>query len=224
MENEEKTFEVQKNYSEEVITEIQHAINSKTATIKILASIDELPKNIYIDNVKITLSQLNEKYDAYLYLDKLMNNELIKKWHTCSTYAFYYKDWKKLNKNIDIFANDNYIEVNFNVKAAEIVVLLRRVDLELADNTFALMEYGEIFYNNAQYTIVKAFSPTIGESYSSKSMLENENYIEKIYDNYGSEIILSADGKYNITTNNEDDDNDVVSIDDIADPESEELF
>ena len=46
MENEEKTFEVQKNYSEEIITEIQHALDENTTNIKILSSIEELPKTV----------------------------------------------------------------------------------------------------------------------------------------------------------------------------------
>ena len=219
---EENIIDVQKNYSEEIISEIQNAIDSNNASIKVLSNIDELPKVIFIDNAKIVLTYINDRYDSCLYLENCMDKEASKKWRSESPYVFYHKDWKRLNKNVDIFANNNYIELRFNVKDAEIVVLLRRVDLELAENTFALMEYGEVCYNGAHYTIIKAFSPTIGESYSSKSMLENTNYIEKLYDNYGSEIIFGADGKYNIAGSDED--NTTIPIDEIPDPGSEELF
>lgn len=219
---EEKFIEVQKNYSEEIISEIQHAIDSNSANIKILSNIDEFPRNICINIAKISLVEINGKYDSRLFLNVSMNKEETKRWKTESVYRFYQKDWKRLNKNINIFDNNNYIEVSFKVKDANFIVLLRRVDLELVDDTFALMEYGEISYNNAQYTIIKAFSPSIKESYSTRSMLENDsNYMEKMYDNYGSEIIIS-NGNYNIS---EDDTNiDIVPIDELSDAESEELF
>lgn len=219
--NEENIIDVQKNYSEEIIQEIQNALDNGTASVKILSSIDELPKTIYIDNVKMVLSCRDDRYDSCLFMDAVLNKEETRKWKTEPIWAFYHKDWKRLNKNIDIFENNNYIEIVFTVKDAEFIALLRRVDLELADNTFALMEYGEIYYNNAHYAIIKAFSPTIHENYSSKSMLENNNYTEKLYDNYGTEIIFSADGK-RINTETEEDN--VISINDISDPESEELF
>lgn len=222
MVGEEEIVEVQKNYSEEVIQEIQNAINSKNATIKVLLSIDELPNTIYIDNAKLVLSH-NDRYDTCLYLDNSMDSESAKRWRTESIYVFYHKDWKRLNKDIDIFENNNYIEITFTVKDIEIVALLRRVDLELKDDSFKLMEYGEIYYNDAQYTIIKAFSPTINERYSIVSMLENKNSrYEKMYDSFGTEVIVTADGKYNIIDNGEDNMN--VSIESIPDPESEELF
>lgn len=218
--NEENIVDVQKNYSEEIIQEIQHAIDTNNASIKVLSNIEELPKTIYIDNTKIVLTCNNDRYDSCLLLNCILSNEDAKKWKTESVYKFYQKDWKRLNKGINIFDNNNYIEITFSVKDAEFIALLRRVDLELAENTFALMEYGEVYFNNAHYTIIKAFSPTIGESYSSRSMLENDNYTEKLYDNYGSEIIFGSDGKYSINTDNVEN----ISPDELSDPESEELF
>lgn len=217
--NEDNIIDVQKNYPEEVIQEIQNAIDSNISNIKVLTCINDLPRTLYIDNTKMVLTHIGDRYDSCLYVDYLMNKEDVKKWKTESAYAFFHKDWKRLNKNIDIFKNDNYIEIFFNVKDAEFIALLRRVDIELANNTFALMEYGEICYNNAQYTIIKAFSPSIKESYSTKSMLENVNCNEKIYDDYGSEITVNTDG-YNVSSIDDIDSN----IDEIPDPESEELF
>ena len=219
--NEENIIDVQKNYSEEIIQEIQNALDNETAIVKILSSIDELPKIIYIDNVKMVLTHNNNSYDSCLFIDALMNKSDTTKWKTEPIWVFYHKDWKRLNKNINIFENNNYIELTFNVKDAEVNVLLRRVDIELADNTFALMEYGEVYYNNAHYAIIKAFSPTINESYSTKSMLENNNYTEKMFDNYGTEIIFNADGK---RINTEPENENPMSVNDITDPESEELF
>ena len=221
--NEENIIDVQKNYSEEIIQEIQHSIDTNTASIKVLSDINEFPKTIYIDNAKIVLTQLGDRFDSCLYLDVNMSKDDAKKWKTKSICKFYQKDWKRQNKGVNIFENNNYIELKFNVKDAEFVSLLRRVDIELAEDTFALMEYGEIFYNNAHYTIIKAFSPTIGENYTTKSMLENDiSHTEKLYDNYGTEIVVGADGKYNIADNGDDVNN--MSVEEIADPESEELF
>ena len=220
--NEENIIDVQKNYSEEIIQEIQHSIDTNTANIKVLSNIEEFPRTIYIDNAKIVLTQFGDRFDSCLYLDVNMSKDDAKKWKTESVFKFYQKDWKRQNKGVNIFENNNYIELSFNVKDAEFVSLLRRVDIELANDTFSLMEYGEIFYNNAHYTIIKAFSPTIGENYSTKSMLENDiTRTEKLYDNYGSEITISADGKYNLVDNNDETN---VSIEEIPDPESEELF
>lgn len=220
--NEENIIGVQKNYSEEIIQEIQHSIDTNTANIKVLSNIEEFPRTIYIDNAKIVLTQFGDRFDSCLYLDVNMSKDDAKKWKTESVFKFYQKDWKRQNKGVNIFENNNYIELTFNVKDAEFVSLLRRVDIELANDTFSLMEYGEIFYNNAHYTIIKAFSPTIGENYSTKSMLENDiARAEKLYDNYGSEITISADGKYNLAVNNDETN---VSIEEILDPESEELF
>jgi hypothetical protein len=223
MENEEKTFEVQKNYSEEIIAEIQRAIDENTASIKILSSIEELPKIIYMDGIKMHFVH-NNRYDVNAFFDMYHDKETSAKWKTESVYAFYVKDWKRLNKNINIFENNNYLEVSFKVKDADIIVLIRRVDIELANESFELMEYGDIIYNNAKYTIIKAFVPNIGESYGIKSILENNNFVDKLYlyDNNGCEILISADGS-RINTSDEDG-IEIVSLEDVPDPESEELF
>ena len=221
MENEEKTFEVQKNYSEEIIAEIQHAIDESVANIKILSSIEELPKIVYMDGIKMHFVH-NERYDVNVFCDTYHDKETGAKWKTESIYAFYVKDWKRLNKDINIFENNNYLEVSFKVKDVDVITLLRRVDLELADKTFALMEYGDIIYNGGQYTIIKAFVPTINETYAVKSILENDNFKDKLYDNNGAEVLFGSDGS-RINTSGEDG-IEIVSLEDVSDPESEELF
>ena len=221
MENEEKTFEVQKNYSEEIITEIQRAIDENVANIKILSSIEELPKTVYMDGIKMNFVY-NDRYDVIIFCDMYHDKEAYAKWKTSPVYAFYLKDWKRLNKDINIFENNNYLGVSFKVKDADIVALLRRVDIELANETFALMEYGDIIYNNAQYAIIKVFVPNIGETYAVKSILENDNCKDIIYDNNGNEVLFSSDGS---RINNDGDDGiEIVSLEDVPDPESEELF
>lgn len=221
MENEEKIFEVQKNYSEEIITEIQHALDGNTANIKILSSIEELPKTVYMDGIKMSFVH-NDRYDVIIFCDTYHDKESYAKWKTSPVYAFYVKDWKRLNKGINIFENNNYLEISFKVKDADIVALLRRVDIELTDESFALMEYGDIIYNNAQYAIIKVFVPNIGESYITKSILENDNYTDILYDNNGNEVIFSSDGS---RINNDGDDGiEIVSLEDVPNPESEELF
>ena len=221
MENEEKPFEVQKNYSEEIIAEIQHAIDENTANIKILSSIEELPKIVYMDEIKIHFIY-NNRYDVNIFCGMYHDKETGAKWKTEPVYAFYLKDWKRLNKNINIFENNNYLEVAFKVKDVDVIALLRRVDLELAEESFALMEYGDIVYNGGQYTIIKAFVPNIGETYSVKSILENNNFSDKLYDNNGIEILFGSNGS---RINTSDDDGiEIVSLEDVPDPESEELF
>lgn len=59
------------------------------------------------------------------------------------------------------------------------------------------------------------------KTYSTRSTLENNNYIEKMFDNYGTEIIFNADGK---RINTEPEDENPMSVNNIPDPESEELF
>ena len=95
MENEEKTFEVQKNYSEEIITEIQHALDENTANIKILSSIEELPKTVYMDGIKMSFVH-NSRYDVIIFCDTYHDKESYAKWKTSPVYAFYVKDWKRL--------------------------------------------------------------------------------------------------------------------------------
>ena len=222
MENEEKTFEVQKNYSEEIIAEIQHAIDENNVNIKILSSIEEFPKIVYMDGIKMHFVH-NDRYDVNVFCDMYHDKETGAKWKTESVYAFYVKDWKRLNKDINIFENNNYLEISFKVKDVNVIALLRRVDIELAEESFALMEYGDIIYNNAQYAIIKAFVPNIGETYGTKSILENNNFGDKLYDNNGIEVLFSSDGS---RINNDDDDGgiEIVSLEDVPDPESEELF
>ena len=221
MENEEKTFEVQKNYSEEIIAEIQHAIDENDANIKILSSIEELPKIVYMDGIKMHFVH-NDRYDVNVFCDMYHDKETGAKWKTEPVYAFYVKDWKRLNKDINIFENNNYLEVSFKVKDVNVIALLRRVDIELAEESFALMEYGDIIYNNAQYAIIKAFVPNIGETYGTKSILENNNFGDKLYDNNGIEVLFSSDGS---RINMSDEDGiEIVSLEDVPDPESEELF
>ena len=221
MENEEKTFEVQKNYSEEIIAEIQHAIDENYANIKILSSIEELPKIVYMDGIKMNFVH-NERYDVNVFCDMYHDKNTGAKWKTEPVYTFYVKDWKRLNKDINIFENNNYLEISFKVNDADVIALLRRVDIELAEESFALMEYGDIMYNSGQYAIIKAFIPTINESYVSKSILENDNFKDKLYDNNGIEIIFGNDGSR--INNDEDDGIEIVSLEDVPDPESEELF
>ena len=221
MENEEKTFEVQKNYSEEIIAEIQHAIDGNHVNIKILSSIEELPKIVYMDGIKMHFVH-NNHYVVNTFCDMYHDKNTGAKWKTEPVYAFYVKDWKRLNKDINIFENTNYFEVAFKVKDVDVIALLRRVDLELAEESFALMEYGDIIYNNAQYTIIKAFVPNIGETYGTKSILENNNFSSKLYDNNGTEIIFGSDGS-RINTSDEDG-IEIISLEDVPDPESEELF
>lgn len=221
MENEEKTFEVQKNYSEEIIAEIQRAIDENTANIKILSSIEELPKIVYMDGIKMHFVH-NERYDVNVFCDMYHDKNTGSKWKTEPVYTFYVKDWKRLNKDINIFENNNYLEISFKVNDVDVVALLRRVDIELAEKSFALMEYGDIIYNSGQYTIIKAFVPTINETYSSKSIFENNNFKDKLYDNNGTEIIFGNDGSR--INNDEDDGIEIVSLEDVPDPESEELF
>ena len=221
MENEEKTFEVQKNYSEEIIAEIQHAIDENDANIKILSSIEELPKIVYMDGIKMHFVH-NDRYDVNVFCDMYHDKETGAKWKTEPVYAFYVKDWKRLNKDINIFENNNYLEISFKVKDVNVIALLRRVDIELAEESFALMEYGDIIYNNAQYAIIKAFVPNIGETYGTKSILENNNFGDKLYDNNGIEVLFSSDGS---RINMSDEDGiEIVSLEDVPDPESEELF
>ena len=222
MENEEKTFEVQKNYSEEIIVEIQHAIDENNVNIKILSSIEEFPKIVYMDGIKMHFVH-NDRYDVNVFCDMYHDKETGAKWKTEPVYAFYVKDWKRLNKDINIFENNNYLEISFKVKDVNVIALLRRVDIELVDKSFALMEYGDIIYNNAQYAIIKAFVPNIGETYGTKSILENNNFGDKLYDNNGTEVIFGRDGS---RINNDDDDGgiEIVSLEDVPDPESEELF
>lgn len=221
MENEEKTFEVQKNYSEEIIAEIQRAIDENTANIKILSSIEELPKIVYMDGIKMHFVH-NDRYDVNIFCDMYHDKETGAKWKTEPVYAFYVKDWKRLNKDINIFENNNYLEVSFKVKEVDVIALLRRVDLELAEESFALMEYGDIIYNSGQYAIIKAFVPTIGETYAIKSILENDNFKDKLYDNNGAEVLFGSDGSRINTT--DEDGIEIVSLEDVPDPESEELF
>ena len=221
MENEEKTFEVQKNYSEEIIAEIQHAIDENHANIKILSSIEELPKIVYMDGIKMHFVH-NNRYDVNMFCDMYHDKNTGAKWKTEPVYAFYLKDWKRLNKDINIFENNNYLEVAFKVKDVDVIALLRRVDIELAEESFVLMEYGDIMYNSGQYTIIKAFVPTIGETYGTKSILENNNFGDKLYDNNGIEVLFGSDGS-RINTSDEDG-IEIVSLEDVPDPESEELF
>ena len=221
MENEEKTFEVQKNYSEEIISEIQHAIDENTADIKILSSIEELPKIVYMDGIKMNFVH-NDRYDINIFCDEYHDKKTGAKWKTESVYAFYVKDWKRLNKDTNIFENNNYLEVSFKVKDVNVIALLRPVDIELDEDSFALMEYGEILYNDAQYTIIKAFVPSINETYAVKSFLENTNFKDNLYDVNGSEIVFNSDG---LRIDDSDDEGiEIVSLEDIPDPESEELF
>lgn len=221
MEKEEKPLEVQKNYSEEIIAEIQHAIDENYANIKILSSIEELPKIVYMDGVKMNFVH-SSRYNVHIFCDMYHDKETGIKWKTEPVYAFYCKDWKRLNKNINIFENNNYIIISFNVKDVIVNALLRRVDIDLAEDTFALMEYGDILYNNGQYTIIKAYVSNIGETFASKSILENNNFIDKLYDNNGTKITLGNDGSQ--INNNENNGLEIVSLEDISDAESEELF
>ena len=57
-----------------------------------------------------------------------------------------------------------------------------------------------------------------------KSILENNNFVDKLYlyDNNGCEVLISADGS-RINTSDEDG-IEIVSLEDVPDPESEELF
>lgn len=214
----EEILDIQKSYSEEIIQKIQYAIDSNLATIKVLTHVAELPKIIYLDGVKLSLTSLNNRYDTCMHFSTSIDNAFMKKWRTEPIYTFLYKDWKRLNKNINIFDNDNYIELTFNVGDVNIIALLRRVDIELADNSFALMEYGDICYNNAQYAIIKSFSPSIEERYDTSSELENKNISDKMLDNNGCEIEFGSDRKINMSI----DDN--TPIDDLMDSVSEELF
>ena len=68
----------------------------------------------------------------------------------------------------------------------------------------------------------KVFVPNIGESYITKSILENDNYIDILYDNNGNEVIFSSDGSR--INNDEDDGIEIISLEDVPNPESEELF
>lgn len=216
----ENIIDVQKIYSEEIIQEIQNALNSDITTIKTLTCVDELPKTFFINHVKLVLSCTNGHYDTCMYFDdSCVDNAFMKKWKTEPIYAFLHKDWKRLNKNINIFENNNYIEANLNIKNIDITALLRRVDIELADNSFAMMEYGDIYYNNAHYAIVKAFSSTINESYNTSSELENDCPFEYVFDCNGNKFNVNEDNKQLQNT-----DIDLMSIDEIPDPESEELF
>ena len=164
----------------------------------------------------------DSRYDIVLYCDWYHDASTGAKWKTESIYKFYFKDWKRLNKDVNIFENNNYLEVSFKVKDVDVIALLRRVDLELAEESFALMEYGDIIYNGCQYTIIKAFVPNIGETYRTKSILENNNFSDKLYDNNGIEVLFGSDGS-RINTSNEDG-IEIVSLEDVPDPESEELF
>ena len=175
-----------------------------------------------MDGIKMHFAH-NDRYDVNVFCDMYHDKETGAKWKTEPVYAFYVKDWKRLNKDINIFENNNYLEVSFKVKDVNVVVLLRRVDIELAEESFALMEYGDIIYSNAQYAIIKAFVPNIGETYGTKSILENNNFGDKLYDNNGTEVIFGRDGS---RINNDGDDGgiEIISLEDVPDPESEELF
>lgn len=217
MAEENKIIDVQKNYSDDVIQEIQRALNNNIAEINVIDNVNELPTTIYLDGIKVVFSN-NGRYDTCMYMDQPMDSSSLVKWKSTSLSKFYMKDWKRLNKNIDIFENNNYLELHFKVKDADVIALLRRVDIELKDDEFALMEYGDIEYNNIQYTVVKAFIPTLKEEYQTNSILENEFVTDKLYDNNGYEI-LNING--NIIEN---DSIEIVSINDVPDIESEELF
>ena len=69
---------------------------------------------------------------------------------------------------------------------------------------------------------IAVFVPNIGESYITKSILENDNYTDILYDNNGNEVIFSSDGSR--INNDEDDGIEIISLEDVPNPESEELF
>ena len=219
---EENVLEIQKSYSEEIIKEIQNAINSESAKIKILSKSEELPNKLYISGVSIQFLKTT-MYDACLHVEETLDKSAMLLWKTEPAFAFLYKDWKRLNRDVNIFENNNYIEINFKVKDANVVALLRRIDIDLSGDPSLKMSYGDIYYNVGHYSIVKAFVPNLNENYWSTSILENNNKpIEKMYDNSGREIIFSATG----LAKNDDEDGEIsmVGLNEAIEMESEELF
>ena len=84
----------------------EDALDENTANIKILSSIEELPKTVYMDGIKMSFVH-NDRYDVIIFCDTYHDKESYAKWKTSPVYAFYVKDWKRLNKGINIFENNN---------------------------------------------------------------------------------------------------------------------
>lgn len=215
-----------KNYSDEVINEIQNAISNEESCIRILTHVDELPKEVYSNDVKIKLLTVNNVNDVVLYPQIIFDQSEFIEWRKEPVKRFFINDWKSINKGIDIFENNQYIELSFNVKDVNVIVLLRRIIELSGEENDVIEQYGDIYYNGSKYTIIKAYSPSINETYNSPSVLENIKYTEKLMDYYGQ--IIRDNTK---CENGDGDDIEIISYDDpnnnindMLDGESEELF
>lgn len=173
-----------KNYSEEVISNIQNVIDNGNYSLINISSYDELPKTIYIGGTRVALTKdENGRHDCVLYYDFSFDKENIKEWKREPIGIFYSKDWKHKNVGDDRF--QKYSTLSLFVGDVEVTALLRLIDASEFKSEEEFEYSHDLTINNYAYAIIKAFSPSIQESYASSSSLEEDTFQPKIVLNYG---------------------------------------
>jgi hypothetical protein len=208
-----------KNYSQEVISNIQKAIDEKQYTLKDIVSFDEMPQVIKLNGVTINLITTDSGFhDAILTLADTFDNKDSGIYKHESFGKFYSKDWKRGNKGEETYKR--YKLFSATIKGVEIVVLIRNTaDYEYQENDEPNY-YADLIIDDIPFTIIKAYCPSINETFADKSLFDEQIFKEKLIDAYGF-IVKKKDKDDNSDEDEEDDDTEYIQEDSI---ESEELF
>lgn len=202
-----------KNYSQEVISNIQDVINNKQYTLNNITSFDEMPRIIKLNGVtaNLTIAE-DDRHDAILFLSTTFDNEDGKNYKHESFGKFYCRDWKRANKGEETYKR--YKLFLANIKGVDIVALIRNTsDYEYQEEDTPNY-YADLIIDDIPYTIIKAYCPAIHETFADESLFDEQIFMEKLISAYGF-IVKKND------EDNDDDPND-IQIDDSM--ESEELF
>lgn len=172
-----------KNYSQEVIDNIQNAINEQNYSIIDINSFDELPHIIKSNGATIRLETINGRHSTAIELASTFDKSDEISYKQESLGKFYSRDWKRGNKGEETFKN--YKIFKSTIKDIEITALIRNTsDYEYKEDE-PLNYYCDITINDIPYTLIKAYCPNINESFATNSLFDEKNFSEKFMSSYG---------------------------------------
>ncbi len=173
-----------KNYSKDVILNIQRAIDKGEYSLSDINSFDEMPHTIKLNGVTLRLTEnADGRHETHIMLSDTFDKEDSGIYKKNALGKFYSKDWKLGNKGENTY--NKYKIFNAEIKGVQISALLR----DITDYEYGELDepdyYNDITIDGVQYAIIKAYCPNIDESFNMKSLFDEHNFSEKILTSLG---------------------------------------
>lgn len=161
-------------YTNDILDKLQISINNGYYTISSFNSIDELPKQIYLSGIKLKLLNENGKHTSLNIQDYGLLSDSVIEWKKSPVRRFYVTDWKKYTDDLYKDNYKKYKEITITINEIVTKVLVRQIDLEEFETEDEYNMFCDLVIDDTSYAIIKIYIENNDESYSIKSIVEEE--------------------------------------------------